>query len=156
MEELYDYRQRMLERYAAIPDDFASRLVGLSQEACYLRLEPGGWNVHQVMAHVRDAEARAFLPRLERILNEDGPFLINFDQDAWMEAHYRVAEPLETILADFRDLRDRELDRLRKMSNDDWNRVGRHSSLGVRTLQWWVERNLAHNEEHLIQIEQKG
>jgi hypothetical protein len=156
MDELYDYRQRLLERYAAIPGEFASRLASLSQEARYRPLEPGGLNLHQVIAHLRDVEAQAFLPRLERILSEEVPLLSNFNQDAWMKSYYRAGEPLEAILAEFKGLRSRECGRLKNMPQNGWNRVGRHPVWGVRTLQWWVERSLAHNEEHLIQIGSEG
>lgn len=156
MEELYDYRERLLERYRAIPDEFESRLARLSTAAGYQPQEPGGLKLRQVMAHVRDVEAESFLPRLERILSEETPLLSNINESGWMEARYRAGESLEDIFAEFRDLRSRELGRLRNMSQQDWNRPGRHPVWGLRTLQWWVERSLAHNEEHLLQIGREG
>jgi len=156
MEELYDYRERLLDRYGAIPGEFESRLASLATAAGYASQEPGGLKLRQVMAHVRDVEAQSFSPRLERILSEETPMLSDLDQSGWKETHYQAGESLEDILAEFRELRFRELGRLRNMSQMDWNRPGRHPVWGLRTLQWWVERSLAHNEEHLLQIGQEG
>ncbi len=154
MENLYEYRKRMLARFQAIVDDLEQAIDALSQAGWYRPLEPGGWSAHQVLVHLRDADAHAYLPRLLRILAEDTPFVEDFDDGSWMAGHYNPEEPIAAILAECRELRSREIACLERMSMDGWSRMGRHPGWGLRSIQWWVERSLAHSEEHLRQIRQ--
>jgi hypothetical protein len=94
-------------------------------------------------------ERHAYSPRIERILAEDHPLLPAFDAEAWARRHYRQDEPLEEILEEYAALRQSELERLQSLPPGSWSRVGRHPVYGLRTLQWWVEKGLAHAEEHL-------
>ncbi len=150
MEELWEYRQRFLDKLAAAPDELRAALAAIPD----LRapLEEGGWNAHQVLVHMRDVNAQVYPLRLYRILEEENPTFENFDGEAWMAAHYDPNEPLEAILTEFARQCSEAADRLRGLSAEAWNRPGTHPSFGTHTLQWWAERMLAHIEEHLTQI----
>ncbi len=58
-------------------------------------------------------------------------------------------------LADYAGLRESELQLLKPLRPADWARAGRHTTLGLRTLQWWVERMLEYAEEHLKELRSK-
>jgi len=154
MENLYAYRQRMLARFQAIVVDLEQAVDALAQKDWHSPLEPDGWSLHQVLVHLRDADAHAYLPRLLRILAVDTPFVEKFDDEGWMIEHYNPDEPVSSILAEYRELRSSEIACLESITPADWSRKGRHPTLGLRTIQWWVERSLAHSEEHLMQIQQ--
>ena len=156
MEELWEYRQKMTDRFEAVVDDLEQAVENIPPQEYFSPLEPGGWNLHQVLVHLRDAEAHAFLPRIELILSQDHPYLENFDDEAWMAAHYDPAEPVKAVLDEYRRLRRRELKLLRLMPARSWSRAGLHPVQRVRSLQWWVEYSLSHAEEHLRQIRREG
>lgn len=152
MDQLKEYRQLLLKRYAAIGDELEQALAQIPIESQHTSLEGTQWSVHQIISHLRDSEAQAYLPRLERTLNEEMPVLERFDGTTWMREHYRPDEPTPAILADYRALREKELVRLESLPPGGWCRKARHPGWGVRTLQWLVEHSLAYTEMHLKQI----
>ncbi len=151
-EELHEYRRRLLERYAAQPGELRAAYAAIPPEARLRPLERGGWTPHQVLAHVRDVELQAFLPRIERLLAEEDPALSDFDEGAWMDAHYDPDESHQAILEAFTAARTRGSGLLRDLSPEGWNRVGRHPLFGRRTLQWWVEYAVSHAQDHILQL----
>ena len=42
--------------------------------------------------------------------------------------------------------------RLQAAPDAVWSRIGEHSFWGARTLMWWVERSMAHVDEHIQQL----
>lgn len=154
MDELLEYRRQLLAHWQQVVDDLRQTLQAIPPARRHQPLEDGGWTPHQIMAHLRDVEAHALLPRLERILAEETPYLPNFNEQDWMQRHYQPQEPLEAILNAYADLRARQLALLRNAPGEAWSRTGRHPWWGKRTLQWWVERSLAHAREHLEQLQQ--
>lgn len=149
MEELWAYRQRLLERHSAQVGELRRSLSSWSQDR--LRAAPGrdAWSAHQVTVHLRDVEVQAYVPRVHRMLAESEPWLEDFDAEAFMAGHYDPAEPIEQIVADL----ERARSGLRRVLVFDdgraWSRTGRHPALGSRTLQTWIERAVGHFDEHL-------
>jgi hypothetical protein len=148
MKELNEYRAQLIERLV--------RAAGLFREIClgvndpFLPLEEDGWNVHQVAAHTRDVNALVYGFRARRTAVEDNPEFLNFDGDVYMSEKYNADEPLGRILDDFVENVAALADDLRRLPAGAWARESRHSIMGGGfTLQNWVERDLAHIEEHL-------
>jgi hypothetical protein len=153
VEELWVSRDRLLERHAAQVDALQSVLDGIPVRRLRLSPPDGGWSAHQRAVHVRDVETQAYVPRVHRMLAEEDPRLVDFDAEAFMGEHYSSVEPAAQIVQDVVQARQGVR---RVLAFDDaraWSRTGRHPALGVCTLQAWVERAVAHLEEHLEQLE---
>ncbi|HKZ44998.1 MAG TPA: DinB family protein [Anaerolineales bacterium] len=151
MEELLEYRQRMINRFAEAPaliDSAMAKIPAHNQS-----LEEGDWNAHQVITHMRDVNSQVYLPRLQRIMTESDPIFKNFDGDAWMVDHYDPHEPLGAILNELKEQCLSTAEWLHQLAPPSWNRNGIHPTIGTHTLQWWVERTLAHINEHVAQLE---
>jgi len=153
MEELNGYRKRLVKRYADIATDFEALITQIPLDVGNTPNDQRGLSLHGVIAHLRDVEKQVFLPYFERIWNEDLPSLANDAVSIRESERHNTAEPFETIMEEYEQLRARELNLLGKMPTPAWNRTGRHPRLGVRTLQWFVERSLAHAEYHLHQLQ---
>lgn len=149
MEELIFYRERLMQRLETIATDFQQAVESIPASRLYVPLQAGGMSAHQVAAHLRNVEAQVFLPRLQRILAEESPQLEKLLGGDWLLKEYRMDEPLEKILTDFGEMRCQEVRWLKQMPAQSWSRTARHPIWGVRTLQWWVEKSLAHIEDHL-------
>ena len=155
MEELNDYRKRLLKRYTDIVTDFEVLITQMSLDDGNKPDDQRDLSLHKVISHLRDVEKKVFLPYFERILNEEFPSLANDGVMIKERELHNAAIPFETIMEEYWELRARELNLLEKMPNHAWNRTGRHPRLGVRTLQWFVERSLAHAEYHLCQLQSR-
>lgn len=153
MEELNGYRKRLVKRYADIAMDFEALITQIPLDDGNKPDDQRGLSLHTVIAHLRDVEKQVFLPYFERIWNEDIPSLANDTVSIRESERHNAAEPFETIMEEYEQLRARELNLLGKMPTHAWNRTGRHPRLGVRTLQWFVERSLGHEEYHLRQLQ---
>jgi hypothetical protein len=88
--------------------------------------------------------------RARRTALEDNPEFQNFDGDAYMAGHYDGNEPLDVMLNGLVESVESLAENLRSLPTEAWSRESRHATLGSGfTLQTWVERNLAHIQEHL-------
>jgi len=120
-------------------------------------LEPigeGGWNTHQLAAHTRDVDKVVYGMRIHRTAEEEKPEFKDFDADAWMATNYNADEPLASILDELSASVKQTTSILQALPQSAWNRESRHEAYGdVCTLQIWVERGLAHIEEHLVTLQ---
>jgi hypothetical protein len=149
LEQLWDYRARLLDRLEEQPAEFARVIAEVPEAEWHTRLAPAGPSRHQSMAHVRDLEVLAFLPRIRRIVAEDQPRLDAYPSHHWADTFYRPEEPMAAILTAWSAAREELVQLLRPLPNDAWSRVGFHPPSGNRTLQWWAERAFVHARDHL-------
>lgn len=148
MKEVSGYRTQLISKLIASARKF--REACLAVQDPFAPVEADGWNVHQVATHVRDVDQLVYGLRAKRTATEDNPEFPNFDGDAYAREHYSPDESLEEMLAGFLQSVESLADMLRNLPTEAWSRVSRHEKLGENlTLQLWVERSLAHIEEHL-------
>jgi hypothetical protein len=152
MEELYAYRQQIVDKARDQVRRLRAGLGQIDPEGIFTPLEDGGWSVHQVLVHMRDVEQHAFLPRVKNMLMHEQPELAYFDEGAWMEEHYDEHEPFVAVLSGFEQARTMLLEAVEGADPQGWSREGRHPTQGLRSVQWWFEYALRHTEEHLQQL----
>ena len=153
MQELWAYRERLLGRHAEQVLELRRALETFPAKRLTEPAPDGGWSAHRLVAHVRDVEIQAYIPRVHRLLAEVDPLLADFEAEAFTAEHYDPAEPVGQMVDDI----DRARRGLRAELPIDkaqaWSRTGRHPALGVRSVQAWVERAVAHFDEHLRQLD---
>jgi uncharacterized damage-inducible protein DinB len=151
MRELLEYRTSLIDRLVDAAHEFHTEC--LAAEDTHAPLAAGGWNIHQLAAHVRDVDQLAYGLRARRTAVEDNPEFQNFDGDAYMAEHYSASEPLNEILDGLVKHVESLAEMLRILPSEAWARESRHAMLGKGfTLQSWVEKDLAHIMEHLQSI----
>lgn len=149
---LDDYRRELVARYRNQVEVFRRHMAALDDRALRAPIKPGEWSPHQVVFHSAAVDQQAYGPRLGRILREDRPQLDDFDGDRWMAEHYEPSEPVGGMLDRWQALRQENAALVEAVPPTAWNRTGRQSFWGERTLQWWVERAVEHADEHLRQL----
>ncbi len=150
MKELLQYRVELIERLVQIAHEFRDEC--LKAEDVFAPIN-GGWNVHQLAAHTRDVDKLVYSARTRRTAAEDNPEFPNFDGERYLAEHYSSQEPLEKIVDELVQNVEELAQMLRNIPVEAWSRQSRHATLGHGfTMQTWVERDLAHMEEHLETI----
>lgn len=148
MKELNEYRISMLQRLEEAAKAF--RTEALAVKDPFAPLDKEGWNVHQIAVHTRDVDKFVYGLRVRRTAVEDNPEFLNFDGEAYMATHYDSKESLSELLNGFVENVEALIELLRALPIEGWSRASSHSTLGGGlTLQSWVEKDLAHIEEHL-------
>jgi len=126
MKELLEYRIKLIERLGNAAQEF--RLACEAVRDPYEKMD-GEWTLHQLASHTRDVDKFVYGVRIRRTIAENNPEFTSFDADEWMGKNYNKEEPLSRILAEFIATMGEGL-----------------------ALQLWVERSLAHIEEHLLTL----
>ena len=108
----------------------------------------GRWSIQQLVLHLSDCEL-VFCDRMKRVIAEDNPTLLAFDEMRWTAAlHYHdqsVQDAVQLI-----DLARRQMAIvLRNLPQEAFARSGTHSQTGRRTLQDLVQSAVDHLEHHL-------
>jgi len=155
MKELAEYRARLIDRLVSAAKEF--RDACLVVEDPYAPLDEGGWNVHQIAVHTRDVNDLVYGLRAKRTAQEDNPEFQNFDGDAYMAEHYDADIPLNEMLDGFVKNVEALYEFLKSMPVQAWSRESRHRAFGGGlALQTWIERDLAHIEEHMESVKRAG
>ncbi len=155
MKELAEYRVNLMNRLEETASTFREACLAVNDP--YAPLDAQGWNVHQIAVHTRDVDELVYGLRARRTAVEDNPEFPNFDGDAYMTANYNSSEPLSELLDGLVENVRALTELLRALPVEAWSRESRHPILGSGlTLQTWVEKNLAHIEEHLETVKKQN
>jgi hypothetical protein len=145
-------RDALIEQYAQGPGRIREALAKVPPEALQWRPGPGKWSAHEVVVHCADSETNGAL-RIRYLVAEKEPLIVGYDQNAWARLFDYHAQPLEQSLAATAAARDRTVPLLRRMSEADWAKSGRHTESGPYTAEHWLRIYAAHLEGHARQIE---
>ena len=127
-------------------------IVAASDEALYDKAWSGEWTPRTVLAHLRDDEFLVTRLRLERMLAEERPMLMPFDETAWAANRWTGRDALSELLADFREQRSASVQILRRLEADQWARFGYQPEIGEVTVRSWTEHWVEHDQDHINQL----
>jgi hypothetical protein len=145
-------REEAIARYARGPEQIRAALARVPEKARQWRPGPDRWSAHEVVVHCADSEANSAL-RLRYLLAEKAPVIVGYDQEAWARVFDYHSEPLEPALAAVEAARGRTVPLLRRLTDADWAKEGRHTESGRYTVEEWLSIYAAHLEGHAAQIE---
>lgn len=155
MKELEEYRISLMEKLEDAAKAFRAECLAVKD--AYAPLAKDGWNVHQIAVHTRDVDNLVYGLRARRTAMEDNPEFPNFSGEAYLAEHYDAKESLSELLNGFVASVQALVELLRALPVEGWSRVSSHSTLGSGlTLQSWVEKDLAHIEEHLATVKKQN
>ncbi|HMB23687.1 MAG: DinB family protein [Chloroflexota bacterium] len=155
MKELVEYRIELMKRLLEAANEF--RTACLKVEDPHAPLSDDGWSVHQIAVHTRDVDRLVYGSRVRRTAVEDNPEFSNFDGNAHLAENYDAGESLATVADDLIKSTQALVELLQTLPTEAWSRLSHHAVLGGGlTLQSWVEKDLAHIEEHLETVKKQA
>ncbi len=127
-------------------------LCGVTQErASAARDGADGWNVVEIVCHLRDFEA-IFFSRARQIVEEDHPVLVPFDHEILARENDYAAQDLGAAFAALIETRLAFIEWLKARGESDWGRGGVHPESGEYTLLEQAMQVACHDIDHLEQI----
>ncbi|MGB5050296.1 MAG: DinB family protein, partial [Caldilineaceae bacterium] len=111
------------------------------------------WTVNTVVGHIIDGE-RGMSIQVHKILKGEETLPDGFDLTRWNAGVKKRIGDLspEELLAGLKATRARTLQGLNGLEESDWERTGRHPSLGVITIEQYYETIAGHDRMHLQHI----
>lgn len=145
-------RATLIERYAHGPTLLKGALAKIPVEALRWKPAPAKWSAHEIIVHCADSETNGHM-RLRYLLGEPDPVIVGYDQDHWASTFDYHAHPLEPALATVAAVRANTVPLLKRMSEQDWHKVGRHTESGRYAAEDWLAIYAEHLEKHSRQLE---
>ena len=143
----------VFERLAGSPRMLFELCSGASPERMARPMAPGKWSPLQVIAHLVGCDREALLPRIEKMLTEEHPFLARYNQDLWMKQYGDVYNrKAVSLLDEFARLREKSMVLLFDLGLDSWHRTGQHEEMGKITIYDLALYFVEHDEHHRHQI----
>jgi predicted metallo-beta-lactamase superfamily hydrolase len=148
----------LIEHYAHGGEKLALAIRGLTVEDLLAPppTDPGvgKWTIQQVVLHLADCEG-VHADRIKRVIAEDNPTLLAFDETRWAAAlHY--AEQSAEDAVNLVELTRRQLAIvLRKLPDSAFQRSGTHNQAGKKTLADLIQTAADHLEHHVKFIHAK-
>ena len=143
-------RTAKIARIAAFPPVLRKAVEGLSESALDTPYRDGGWTVRQVVHHVADSHANAYL-RFRWIVAEDHPTIKTYDQDVWATFADSTL-PLEPSLKMVEGLHEKWASFIESLPDDAWSRTAMHPERGEITLDDLLDVYADHGDKHADQI----
>jgi len=145
-------REALIERYGEGPARLRAALATVPPEALQWRPKPGEWSAHEVVVHCADSETNA-AARIRYLGAEPDPLIAGYDQAEWARRFDYHSHPLGPALAVVDAVRANTAVLLRRLPEEAWKRVGRHTESGVYSAEDWLRIYAEHLEIHARQIE---
>ncbi len=113
-----------------------------------------GWSILEIMCHLRDFQ-EIDMERVQRILREDRPLLIVYDETAResmvMERDY-AHQNFKAVFEDYVGTRLRFVELVSSLDETQWQRVGQHPMYGEIDVTIPVFHAVMHDTDHTEQI----
>ena len=137
---------------AAVPAQLRALLSGCPADALERRIADGEWTPIESCRHIRDI-VQVYGMRFKWMILQDGPFLPDYDENRWAVGSPDGAADIASLLDENAAYRAETVRLLRSLTPEAWARTGRHEVLGAVELDAYVRHELAHEEQHLEQLE---
>lgn len=143
----------LLERFRRGGELVAMATTGAAGPELDFVPAPGKWTIRQIVCHLADSELVG-ADRLRRVIAENNPTLVSFDQDAWASNLDYGKRKLSQAVETFRRIRTENFELIKDLPAAAWERAGTHSERGRITLLDLLRIYAEHAENHVVQLRQ--
>ncbi|MGB7024682.1 MAG: DinB family protein [Candidatus Acidiferrales bacterium] len=146
-------RQEKLEAFGRGPAFLSEALRKCPKKMWLYRPSTDRWSIHEIILHLADSEAEAYIRCRQFIAQPGSPALV-YHASLWASSlgyfHQSTREALSLIT------------RLRKMTHQIlcyipepvWSHTAQHPKKGIMTLDGWLDTQLSHIPHHIEQIQE--
>ena len=150
--------RNLIDHYVAGGEKLGLSIRGLTHEdllcAPPADANVGRWSIQQVVIHCVDSDLVS-TDRLKRMIAEDNPTLIGYDENKFAQNLFYDAQPADQAIALLDANRKLFANVLLKLPESAWNRKGTHNERGTITVGGYLKSTVEHLEHHLKFIHAK-
>ena len=148
----------LIDQYEAGADKLAQAIRNLTREDLLAVPDPGAnvgrWTIQQVVIHCMDSELVS-IDRLKRMIAEDNPSLIGYDENKFVASLFYDEQPAEDAVRIVDCARKTFARVLRKLPPAAFDRPGTHNERGRVTVGSYLKAAVEHLEHHVKFIHDK-
>lgn len=144
-------REAAIAELAGLPTRLRAAVADLSDAQLDTPYRPGGWTVRQVVHHVPDSHANAYV-RFKLGLTEESPTVRPYEEALWAELPEAKSAPVEPSLAFLAALHGRWVLALRGIAPEEWQRTVVNSETGSYTLDQLLALYAWHSRHHVAHV----
>jgi heat shock protein HspQ len=145
-------QQELIKRIRKSAQDLMDVIKPIPESMITRQPDENEWSIFETAIHVRNVAMFAYGLRLRRLVYEVDPLFANYDEDsdrlADMKKSQPVEEVVEMIAAEHRAISQI----LSLLSEEAWERSGRHPESGSLSIGYLANRLADHAEDHIQQI----
>jgi uncharacterized damage-inducible protein DinB len=144
----------LIDQYERGAETVRQAIAGLSDADLKAAPIPGKWSTQQVVIHLADAEV-AFADRIKRIIAQDEPQLLAWDENRFVQRLHYEAQSTEDAV-ELIALTRRQLTRILRAATDaELSRCGVHSERGRQSVMDVLGYAVPHLTHHLKFVAEK-
>jgi hypothetical protein len=147
-------RDALIDEFVAGVPQLRRAIAGLGPEQLKARPVPGKWSTLEVVCHLADSD-QVWCHRMKRVIAEDRPLLIGYDETRFTAALPYHEADLEAELALMEAMRRQMALILRGLPESAWSRTGVHNERGLVTLEEMLRAETEHVPHHVAHIREK-
>lgn len=144
-------RAAQLQTLRMLPERLRAAVAGLSDAQLDTPYRDGGWTVRQVVHHVADSHATAYI-RCKLALTADWPTINAYDEAAWAELADSRSLPVDVSLAMIEALHVRWAALFESLAAEDFQRGYNHPEYGKVDLAKALAMYEWHSRHHTAHI----
>ncbi len=110
------------------------------------------WGLTEIFCHLRDVDRDVNIPRIEKVLHDEKPYLTGIDTDKWAEERNYHLQDGELAFQDFINNRIRMIESIQNLTDIEWRSQAQHTILGPTDLREILEIITQHDRLHIRQI----
>jgi uncharacterized damage-inducible protein DinB len=142
----------LVDEIAAAPAQLRAAVAGLDDAQLDTPYRDGGWTVRQLVHHVADSHANAYV-RVKKALTEPGAPIVAYEEARWAELPDSRL-PIDVSLALLDALHTRWVAALRALSPDDHAKTYRHPETGEVPVSTALAIYAWHGKHHTAHVTQ--
>ena len=150
--------RNLIDHYVAGGEKLALAIRGLTHEDLLCTppadANVGRWSIQQVVIHCVDSDLVS-TDRLKRMIAEDNPTLIGYDENKFAQNLFYDAQPADEAIALLDASRKLFATVLHKLPDSAWTRKATHNERGAITVGNYLKSTVDHLEHHLKFIHDK-
>lgn len=147
-------RMQKIESYGKGYALLTEALKQFPREMWLFKPSPDRWSIHEILIHIADSEANAYV-KCRKLIAEPGKPIVAYDQDKWSAAFYYQDQSTEEALELFRRLRLSSYKLIKALPEPVWLNAAGCMENETVTLNNWLDVYEQHIPGHINQMQKR-